>query len=202
MLLWLCSCGTQKSVTESPSATLPDAEWQDLYVPVTFDLRSPKNLSLSGRATMIRNERITISLRFLGMEVAVLDVTPREVTAIDRYHKMWMSENIETFLHDHDITLTDLQDLLIGRASDRVLKKLDSTPINLMYGPMVATPEGSLTRYVIVTAGIASLPIEFELAYKPDKAEWNTGRTPNISIPSSYRQINPRSLLENLPTDR
>ncbi len=148
---------------------------------------------------MIRDQRITISLRFLGMEVAVLDVTPQSITAIDRYHKIWMTHPIEAFMHEHDFTLSDLQDALLGTASESTLQKLDSTPVSVMYGPMVATAEGILTRYVIVTASIPSLPLEFELSYKPEKAEWNTGRTPNINIPSSYKQINPASLIENLP---
>lgn len=187
-----------RTQTDTQTEPVVAKEWQDLYVPVSFNLRSPKNFSLSGRATMIRDKEITISLRFLGMEVAVLDITPTAITAIDKYHRMALTEHIEHILQDHNLTIADLQDALLGKASEKIMKKLDSTPVNVTYGPMVSTPEGDMTRYVTVSARIAGMPVEFELSYKPDKAEWNSGRTVNVTIPSNYKIIDARSLIENL----
>ncbi len=199
LLATFCSCHSQKSVTSEPvTAVAEPAGWQDLYVPLTFELQSPKNMSISGRATMIRGRQIHISLRFLGMEVALIDITPEAITAIDKYHRLIVTEPIAELLARHDLSVSDLQDALTGNPSEDVLKKLDSTPVSVAFGPIVNTPDGSLTSYVNVAATLSGKPLGLSLRYKPEQAKWNTGRRVSYSIPSGYRRINARSLIENL----
>ena len=45
-------------------------EWSDVEIPVELELLKPRNFSVSGRATMIRNQSIYISIRALGFEAA------------------------------------------------------------------------------------------------------------------------------------
>jgi len=199
LLAALCSCHSQKSATTEPAATVADqAGWQDLYVPLTFELQSPSNMSISGRATMIRDRQIHISLRFLGMEVAIIDITPEAITAIDKYHRLIVTEPIAKILADHDISISDLQDALIGNPSEDVMHKIDSTPVSVAFGPIVNTPDGSLTSYVNIAATPSGKPLRLNLRYKPEQAKWNTGRTADYRIPSDYRRIDARSLIENL----
>lgn len=91
--------------------------WQDLYVPVTLSLESPKNLSVSGRATLVNGKEINISLRMLGMEVAVLYADEQKVYLVDKFHKCYLEEDISSVLSGYDVTLSDLQNILLGRAS-------------------------------------------------------------------------------------
>ena len=73
-------------------------------------------LSCSGKAAMRRGEWISLSLRMLGFEVASVWIDRDSVHAIDRYHKMYLSESISDALAGADVTIADLQDLLLGRA--------------------------------------------------------------------------------------
>lgn len=200
--LTLASCGT-KQITAEPQLPEPVTvmDWQDLYLPATFNLNSPKSFSLSGRITFVRDKHIQLSLRFLGMEVAVIDITPEQIIAVDKYHKMALSEPITPLLNSAGITFSDLQDAFLGSASDAVLSKLDSTPVSLTYGPMVTSPEGSIPRFIAISASVGGTPLEFELYYKPEKADWNSGRTAGVNIPSNYKIIDARSLLENIHID-
>lgn len=49
-----------------------------------------KDLGVNGRLFMKRNEVVRISLRFFGMEVGLLEFTPREVLVVDRFHKQYV----------------------------------------------------------------------------------------------------------------
>lgn len=90
-------------------------DWQDLYVPVTLSLVSPKRFNVSGRATMVQGKEINLSLRMLGFEVAVVYINETTIYVVDKYHKMYVSEEITNLLADYDLTITDIQNLLLGR---------------------------------------------------------------------------------------
>lgn len=90
-------------------------EWTDVYLPVNLSLSSPKKLSVSGRATMVRDKEINISLRLLGMEVAVIYINTEKAYVVDKYHKMYLCEDLDKLLGGYDVTIADLQNLLLGR---------------------------------------------------------------------------------------
>lgn len=197
------SCGTKKSATsgpEYPSDTVP-AGWTDLHMPVTFEVKSPKQMSFSGRMTLVRDADINFSLRFIGMEVAVLDVTPETLTAVDKYHRMALREAIGPLLFKAGLTFADIQDLLLGRASAKVMSRLESSPLSVSYGPMQSTEAGELPRHIAISATVASTPVEIMIIYKPEKAKWNSGRTVNVTIPESYRMIDARALVRTIKAD-
>ena len=59
-----------------------------------------KDLSVNGKLQMKRNNVVRISLRFLGMEVGLLEFTPQDVLVIDRFNKQYVraSYNEVSFL--------------------------------------------------------------------------------------------------------
>lgn len=90
--------------------------WTYLSLPVDFEIASPKHIKLSGRIYMERGKSIYVSLRFLGMEVATLYVTDDKIYATEKLHKYYIAENVEDILGGCDLTVADMQDLLLGRA--------------------------------------------------------------------------------------
>lgn len=131
--LLLYGCRSQAPM-KAPQGTLPElpsstaaadklfdqiadsyAGWTDFYAPVTLRLESPKELSVSGRATMVNGKEIHISLRMLGMELAVIYINESKVYAVDKIHKQYIEEDLGHLLAGMDISISDVQNLLLGR---------------------------------------------------------------------------------------
>lgn len=91
------------------------ADWQDVNIPVRISLTEPKSVSFAARATMKRNEWISLSVRMLGFELASVWIDNDSVHAIDKYHKVYISESLKRFFAGADFTIGDVQDLLLGR---------------------------------------------------------------------------------------
>lgn len=89
--------------------------WQQVKVPVSVKLSSPKSLSISGTAEMVRDSSVLISLKFIGMEVAWLYVSNGRIIIADKMNKRYIDESPKQFLGGFDVTTANLQDLLIGR---------------------------------------------------------------------------------------
>ncbi len=112
--------GESSSLDQSLSARFASmvnnrGEWTQLQVPVKIKLNSPEKFSISGRAYMIRGKRIYISLRILGMEVATADIEGDSVWVADKFNKRYIAEDIKSIMGGGDISISDLQDLLLGR---------------------------------------------------------------------------------------
>lgn len=122
------SCGTHRRVTSPAELAESSVEhrfdsmvetykpWHTLSVPVKVELRSPSKLSLSGRAYMVRDSLIHVSMRVFGLEVAVLRATPDSVFCIDKIHKLAVVENLTELTRRTGLTLGQLQRLMLGRA--------------------------------------------------------------------------------------
>lgn len=93
-----------------------NAKWQKMRLPMTIRLQSPKKISISGTMTMERDKSVLLSLRFFGMEIGVLYLTPDSILVMDKYNKRYVSERLDSFLGGIPVTLSNVQDLLIGRA--------------------------------------------------------------------------------------
>lgn len=89
--------------------------WQRLRVPVTISTSVPKPTKISGVATMVRDSSINISLRMLGFEVAVIDVTPDSIVVADKMNRQYVAIPIASAVGRYGITAANLQDLLTGR---------------------------------------------------------------------------------------
>lgn len=91
-----------------------DMHWEKTKVPITLRLKSPKNLSVSGQALMERGKCITISLKFIGMEIGLVHLTPDSVIAMDKYNKRYISESLGKFLSGAELNITNVQDVITG----------------------------------------------------------------------------------------
>lgn len=129
----LSGCGTKKQTgaagqyQQTPETGFPASEtycknvlgayneWTRVKLPVTVNLRQPKSISLSATATMERGKSITISLRFIGMEVGVLYLTSDSLLAIDKFNKVYVNEPLKPLLGGFPANISNVQDLLLGR---------------------------------------------------------------------------------------
>lgn len=127
----LTACHSGKSVpktnTGSVTAGLPASAtdislsiesyrpWERVKIPVTLRLREPKSISVSGNAVMERDKSIMISLRFFGMEIGNIYLTDDSLTAIDKFNKKYVSEAIRPLLGGFPVTISNVQDILLGR---------------------------------------------------------------------------------------
>lgn len=123
------SCSTQKSIVKEregdyASMTLAERfnalaqsqkEWEKLQFPIKTALLKPEKFSLSGRAYMLRGEYLHFSMRFLGMEVATLHIDGDSITFVDKYHKKYFAESTKNVFAGAQISVSDIQDILLGR---------------------------------------------------------------------------------------
>ncbi|MCM1356047.1 MAG: DUF4292 domain-containing protein [Staphylococcus sp.] len=89
--------------------------WEEMKVPVTLNLQSPKRFSVGGTMTMVRDRLINLSLRFFGMEVATVMVTTDSVYATYKLEKIYFAESIHDLFGGFPATVGNVQDLLLGR---------------------------------------------------------------------------------------
>lgn len=110
-----------------------------------------KDLSVNGKLQMKRNNVVRISLRFLGMEVGLLEFTPQDVLVIDRFNKQYVraSYNEVSFLKQanidfyslqslfwnelflpgkHELAATDLKSFLLSEENNEYILTPNSTP--------------------------------------------------------------------------
>lgn len=124
------SCSSKRGgVTSSGGVALPKGveqkfdnmvatygEWDKISVPVRMQMKSPVSISFSGRAYMERDKAVYMSLKFIGMEVAVLYATPDSVYCVDKVHKMAVVESLAKITEATGITFGQIQSLMLGRA--------------------------------------------------------------------------------------
>lgn len=111
--LVLASCGKRKAAPDVDVqgeyvlmaeyyAMLGDSaeleQWHDLYLPFKFNLYTPGQVSLSGRATLVRDSALYLSIRVMGIEGAVALITPDSVFVHDKYHKIYIADDASAFL--------------------------------------------------------------------------------------------------------
>ncbi len=106
----------KKSAHERFSALVDSTpDWLNLTVPVKLTVQRPVSVSLSGRAVMVRDQSILISLRKLGFEVAQIYVTPDSLYAVDKFSRRYVAESLEGVLAKCPVNLHDIQNLLLGQ---------------------------------------------------------------------------------------
>lgn len=207
----LTGCRTNKTTrpempVPTPSTTqtpVKAGEWHDLYVPVKVRITSPMQLSLSGRATMVRDSVIHISMRVFGMEMAVANVTPDSVTIIDKYHRSYFAESTKKLLGSHEMTIGEMQDVLLGTAigepQEMTFGSKDSDhPVTVRFEDFADTPGGPVAGTVSITMTHKNKQVNAQLIWDTAKAEWNTGRRTDFRIPTGYRRYDKENALELL----
>lgn len=192
------------SGTQNVEPQQEEARWHDVYMPVRVSLRSPMSLSLSGRATLVRDSAIHISLRFLGIvEVAEINITTDSVFMVDKHHKYLFAEPLQKVLGKHQLTIGQMQDIMLGtalgEASELTFNNPGSDkPVTVAFSGYTASPAGNIARQVTVSAPVNRYNVNASLEWSVDKARWDTGRTVNFTPPAGYRRVTLDNALEML----
>lgn len=120
--------------------------WQDVTVPLKVQVMQPSKLSASATAKMIYDKSVSVSVRFLGLEVASLYADNDEIILVSKFNGMYCQESMATFTSTFGLSLADLQALVLGqvfspgsgRLGDDGRKKFD---IELGTEAMTLTPK-------------------------------------------------------------
>ncbi len=123
-------CRSAKSVNQSKTENVVSAstlaqrletyqtdykEWTDVTLPFKIRINSPRSMSLSGRATMVRGKSIQMSVRVLGLEVAKMLLTRDHIYAMEKVKNRYVEEPMEKLRSDFPVDITNIQDLLLGK---------------------------------------------------------------------------------------
>lgn len=90
-------------------------EWTDVSMPVKVNLLEPKYMSVSGKAVMVRDKEIYISLRVLGFEAGGIYIDSDSVFVYEKLHKIMLAEPMSRISRATGLTLGDIQDAILGR---------------------------------------------------------------------------------------
>ena len=95
LCLVLAACHSSRKATVADNGIY---RWHTLEVPVKVSVEKPLSLSCSGKATLVRDSVIYVSMRMLGMEVAYLYADADSAILCDRFHKLYISEPLDGLL--------------------------------------------------------------------------------------------------------
>ena len=116
-VLLLAACSTsRKTAGKTVGTAAADTVWHTLYAPVKINLTSPMTFGASGRATMVRDSLVHISMRFFGMEVAVVRATADSAWVVDRFHKLYTVVPMSALTARTGLTLGAVQDIMLGKS--------------------------------------------------------------------------------------
>ena len=158
-LALLTACGTFKKNTTNPDIDVPGqtttttadpreailatlGDWQTLQTGGNISLKGGSNMSSSVQVRMVRGRDIFISLRpMLGIEVGRLLITADSVYAVDKIHKRYIAEKVSILTAGIPVTVSDVQDIFLGRPFVIGKGTLDAALMLLM----TSTREGNST---------------------------------------------------------
>ena len=182
---------TTDSVAQTEIAT-PSKTWQNVYMPVKVELLQPQKFSISGRATMVADSYVLISLRFFGMEVGQIYVDGANATLVLRQpQKIWMEQPVAEAMSAIGVTLSDLQDALLG--NEAVLAKLPSQFV----ANSSVTSDGDSSQ-MLLTATHNGKQFAVRITSDLKSAEWNVKSPRTFTAPSSseYKSVTLQSALK------
>lgn len=191
---------TSQNIDKSRSAT-----WQNVQIPVRVSLEKPMSFTMSGRATMFRDSLINISMRVLGMEVAVINLNTDSLYIVDKFHKYYFAEPLVSVLGSHKMSVADIQDIImgtnIGEGSEITFNNPGSTePVHVQYSDFTSTPAGNMSQDIVITAPVTGKDVEASLQWTASKAKWDSDASVRFKTPdaSSYTRITIANVLKML----
>lgn len=165
--------------------------WQNVYLPVKMELLQPQKFSISGRATMVADKYMLISLRFFGMEVGQVYVDNSNATIVLRQpQKICMEQPVAAAMSTLGVSLADLQDALLG--NEAVLAKLPSQFV----ANSSVTSDGDSSQ-IILTATNGEKQYAVRITSDLKSAEWNVKSPRTFTAPGSeYQRVTLQSALK------
>lgn len=166
--------------------------WTTLYASVNVDMSKPMSMGCSGRLTMENDKYIHLSMRFIGMEVAVLYMDKDSIYFVDKYHKYFFAEPLDVILGEtyRHLSIGDIQRIFLGQ-------KLIAETENVIIHPdnFVETPAGPVASDITVMADTEQGSIKGSIDWKPASAKWNDeNRKATFKAPDNYKRITPTNL--------
>lgn len=198
LLLAACHPTSKTAVDNRPDRT---GRWHDVYMPVRVSLSSPANISLSGRATIVNDSLINISMRVLGMEVAVMHCTADSVWLADKYHKYAFAESKQKVLGSHDMPLSELQNIMLGidqngRNSLVFNNPANGSEVRITFGDRTVTPAGNASGQISIYAPLDKGHVDAGVTWNLRDADWNTYRRVSFTPPGKgYRYFTAADVL-------
>lgn len=167
-----------------------DNRWTDLYVPVKLELTEPSRMSISGRATIVRNKSIYLSLRMIGMEVATVYVDADSIFATEKMHRQMLAVGFDRALGKR-LTVGELQDLLLGEPG---------APVGKLPKALSYTADSQDDGNVVVSLKITSGRKVYSgrLIWDMGSAQYDTGSPRQWRRPADYTVIDISKLLRLL----
>jgi hypothetical protein len=196
------STGSSSSASKTANVSLTNRytklvesykDWSTVEMSVKLSLTSPGKFNASGKAYMKRGEWISISIRMIGFEVASLWIDKDSIVAIDKYHKKYISEPTASLFGGTDVTIADIQDLLMGRAfltgkgtattADRSSFDFEQAengwyllpkeqPAKFSYGFLASLTENALRGAVIDVQNYGSVSANYGSIYESRTSGW------------------------------
>lgn len=172
-----------------------ETRWTDLEVPLNISLNAPTRAGVAARVKMVRGHVIDVSLRIIGFEVGRLYVTEDSVFGMIKPSKVYMAESLKDIAGQFKVTVSDIQDMLIG--TDTVMPA--GSRVSVRYADFIDTDQaGRVATTADIRAMQGKTEIDGTLSWKWASARWNEGVGVKWQTPSGYRRITPRELLSNL----
>lgn len=213
LIMAVSSCRNQKTALPTYQSE-NRVMWERINMPVKLKLEAPNHFTISGTATFLRDTSIVFSLRMLGLEVAAIQLDRDSLLVIDKFHKYYLQAPISEISQKLNLTLSDIQNLLLGRVPDYNFSRTNSdftaemiesdgqiglltistsgrAPFTIEYGASVETPYGYFAKTLKANGELGKNPLSLTIEWSPDKAKWNE-EVPlrKISIGKGYQEIN------------
>ncbi len=125
-LLALNSCGSRKNNVGTDNYTA-EPQWTDVSFPIRVSMQEPKKFSISGTAKLQRDEKISLSARMLGFEVASVYADRDSVIIYAKTLDLYYAENISLLSLAYGVTPTDIQNILLGKIEDNGKSRMSNT---------------------------------------------------------------------------
>jgi len=203
IMIVLASCHSARTPQRQPSATVTDSRglndtWHDVQMPVKVVLNKPMSMSMSGRATMVRDSLVNISMRVFGMEVAVAMLTPDSLYLVDKYHHYFFAEPLTAITGKHRLSAGDVQKIILGQSNENPLRFNNAGaegPVVVTMADFVATLAGDIASNVTINAPLRTMDIDAELLWSPKSAKFDTYPSVTFKYPGSkYKRITPADI--------
>jgi hypothetical protein len=183
---------TAAATTQSQPIS-PLGDWQNLYLPVKVELLEPAQYSLSGRATMVRDSLLWISLRAFGLvDVgSVYADASKACVVLKKPQKLAMELPLADAMKQYGFTIGNIQDALLG--DEEALAMLPSAV-------KWSVDERTQKKVVVSLSGSqGKVNVSLRLTFDLSSAEVNTDNVRQWTAPgSSYQFITPAQALKAL----
>lgn len=91
-------------------------DWNDVEMPIDLEMLQPKEMAVSGKATMVKDQSIYISIRVFGFEAANIFINNDSIHATYKMGKLYIADDLKKLLKGYPVTVGDVQNILLGRA--------------------------------------------------------------------------------------